>query len=310
MNINNVEVSILVGEKPVKLYGHNGKTFICANYGSEYSVKIKNNNHYRVMVVTSVDGIDVLNGKPADKNGVGYVVDAYGSAIIKGFRKDNDTVGAFRFTKKKKGYAKEVTGSSENSGIIALAVFAEKVYCNWTTTMLYNNVLSERNNYASDIVGRPFATFTCQGQAANSCSTADSLTNAEFENEKPRGKDDTVASVNYYCDSTTFMKCSSSINDGIIGAGNARGILRGASKKEEVPDFSVSTNWGTKLTDSVTTTSFEKASSIPLAEFNIYYDIRQNLEKIGIDFQPKKQVSYPKAFPQGFATSPKGWQSS
>ena len=79
--------------------------------------------------------------------------------------------------------------------------------------------------------------------------------------------------------------------------------------KQEAPDFNAATTWGQKLQDSVTNTTFEKASAYPMAEFNIYYDIRQNLEKIGISFEQPKQVAFPKAFPVGFATPPKGWQS-
>lgn len=294
MKINNIEVSVLVGEKPIKLYGHNNKTFICANYGSEYSVKIKNNNNHRVMVVMSVDGIDVLNGKPANKNGVGYVINAYDSIIIRGFRKDNDTVGAFRFTKKKKGYAKEVTGSSENSGIIALAVFAERIY--YTYNNSYSWSIPQKNcDFYKDSSAAPKVTFTCD----TSNLVSESITASNLN------------SVNYSNTTTsTFLNCCDSIGKSPEYNSN---ILRSARKEaqpsQEVPDFKAATTWGTKLTDSVVSTTFEKNSSYPMAEFNIYYDVKESLEKIGIDFAPKKQVSYPKAFPQGFATPPVGWKS-
>lgn len=279
MKINNVEISILVGrDAPVKLYGHNGRTFICANYGIEYSLKIRNDNLYRVMVVASIDGLSVLDGKPALKDGVGYVVEAYSSIIIRGWRKDNDTVGAFKFTKKKKGYAKEVTGSTENCGVIAAVVFAEKISWGLNTGM----VTIEPNWICDKSYTTTAASFNTDGRIGGVANTAS------------------------YNGTLRSVSCSAGQVSNNV---NYCSVQNAASEAKSAPDFSASTSWGTKLADGVTTTSFEKSGSIPLAEFNIYYDIRENLEKVGIDLQPRKQVSYPKAFPQGFATPPAGWHA-
>jgi len=295
MNKNNVEVVVLVNDKPVKMYGRNGKTYIVANYGAEYSIKIKNNNYYRVLAVCSVDGLSVLDGKEATKDGTGYVVGAYSSIDIKGFRKDNDTVGAFKFTKKKNGYAKEMTGSAKNSGIIAVAIFAEKLLtinnpfwyggATWTTNSPWQY---------SD-------TWTC-GVPTNrnenaSCVVTDSLP-------------DNDSKISYRsAGGSNNLRCASniSLNNSLGSAGITSYCVQAAPAKQEAPDFNAATTWGTKITDSVRNVEFEKGSSYPMAEFEIYYDIKPNLEKIGIVFETQKQVHYPKAFPVGFAKPPSGW---
>lgn len=300
MIINNVEVSVLVNGKHVKLFGHKGKTFICANYGAEYEIKIRNNNYYRVMAVASVDGLSVLDGKPADKDGVGYVLNGYSSMSIKGFRSDNNTVGAFKFTKKKKGYAKAVTGSSENSGVIAVAVFAEKqvAVAQWyappVATIFYNTCDEKpRGGSCGGITTEGHGGITITNNGLNSANI-NSVTRGDLI-----GCSATYASCN-------SVKATSNVSFG------GQGVLRSFSTQkveEEAPKFAAATTWGKRIDDRVTTTTFEKNSCYPMAEFSIYYDTRQNLEEIGIVFENEKQIAYPRAFPNGFATPPAGWHS-
>jgi hypothetical protein len=133
--ISNVDVSVNVKDgRPMRLHNHEGRLYIESRDGTEYSIEIKNNNWYRVEVVASVDGLGVINGKPASKTDSGYVVPAWGKLSIKGYRKDDAEVGAFKFTSKAASYAKE-KGAEENVGVIAIAVYSEKiVYPSITTS--------------------------------------------------------------------------------------------------------------------------------------------------------------------------------
>ncbi len=72
------------------------------------------------------------------------------------------------------------------------------------------------------------------------------------------------------------------------------------------PYFDMGTTWGQKIDDSVKTVEFEHETYVH-AEHIIYYDTRENLEKIGICFKEEKQVAFPKAF-GAFAQPPKGWK--
>src|SRR5262249_56534011 len=76
-------------------------------------------------VVASVDGPDVIDGRPAGPDRRGYIVDPYGVLTIEGFRTSDDAVAAFRFGRVADSYAAQTTGD-RNVGVIGLAMFAER----------------------------------------------------------------------------------------------------------------------------------------------------------------------------------------
>ena len=58
-----------------------------------------NRTHQRIEAVVTVDGRDVISGQVGDYTKQrGYVIDAYDSVLIEGFRRSMNTVAAFRFT--------------------------------------------------------------------------------------------------------------------------------------------------------------------------------------------------------------------
>ena len=91
-------------------------------------VYFKNNNNFRVKVVVGIDGVSVLTGKPVspDKDERGYVLDPDQVFDLDGYRIDNDTVAAFKFSKAETSYAvkdKKLTGTT---GVIGIRVFKER----------------------------------------------------------------------------------------------------------------------------------------------------------------------------------------
>ena len=125
---NGIDMRVLVNGRPTREYSHKGNSFIEARHGTNYSVKIKNDNGWRVMAVISVDGLDVITGKPAEKSNKGYIVDSYKSIEIKGYRVTDDSSAAFVFTNKddKRVYVAQQKGDKRNSGVIGVRVFREK----------------------------------------------------------------------------------------------------------------------------------------------------------------------------------------
>lgn len=76
-------------------------------------------------IVATVDGLDVLNGKPGSLNNSGYIVNAGDSLAIKGFRKDKHTEAAFQFSDVSDAYAaNSAQGDVRNIGVIGFAAFA------------------------------------------------------------------------------------------------------------------------------------------------------------------------------------------
>jgi len=91
---------------------------------ARYSLAVANDTNSAFEVVASVDGLDVIDGRPADFGSRGYIVDAFSSVVIEGWRTSEDAVAAFRFSTIEDSYA-ERTGDGRNVGVIGAAFFRE-----------------------------------------------------------------------------------------------------------------------------------------------------------------------------------------
>lgn len=121
---NAFELLVCVNGKPVKEYDHNGRKFIEGKLNSRYTLKLKNNSHYKALAVFSIDGLDVLKGKPADKTKSGYIIDPYDSIEVKGYRVTDSEVAEFVFNKGQNSYASEY-GNGKNNGVIGVRIYGE-----------------------------------------------------------------------------------------------------------------------------------------------------------------------------------------
>ncbi len=126
----------VVGEGGEVLPGFaaDGRTYVVGQAGQRYSIRITNDTGGRYEVVGSVDGLDVVDGRPAAYGKRGYIVAPYSTFTIDGFRTSDDTVAAFRFASVRESYASR-TGDDRNVGVIGLAFFAEEG-SRWTTDEL------------------------------------------------------------------------------------------------------------------------------------------------------------------------------
>lgn len=124
-DIYGLSARVLVNGRKVREYSHNGKLFIESKNKTEFEIELKNHKPHRVMAIVSVDGLDVIGGKPATNESSGYIIPANDSVRIKGFRKDNETVGSFKFTSRDNAYS-ESQGQGGNQGVISVRFFDEK----------------------------------------------------------------------------------------------------------------------------------------------------------------------------------------
>jgi len=108
------------------------RTFVIGEQGQRYSILIVNHSDHRIEAVTSVDGVDAMNGHTGSVENRGYVLDAYESMVVDGFRQSQSQVAAFRFAKVADSYAAQ-TGSARNVGVIGIAFFDERgdAYARW-----------------------------------------------------------------------------------------------------------------------------------------------------------------------------------
>ncbi len=121
------EVSVSL-ESPgggVQTFWHGGSLYVAGQNGARYNLRLQNNTGERVEAVVTVDGRDVVSGQLGNyKTQRGYVIEAYGSVVIEGFRQSLDQVAAFRFTDIGNSYSAR-RGSAQHVGVIGVAVFKE-----------------------------------------------------------------------------------------------------------------------------------------------------------------------------------------
>jgi hypothetical protein len=112
-----------------------GRALVAGDDGARYKIVVRNGTSARFEVVASVDGNDVIDGRPADPARRGYLVDPHGVLVIDGFRTSDDQVAAFRFGRVADSYAAKTTGD-RNVGVIGFAIFAERGAV-WTPAELH-----------------------------------------------------------------------------------------------------------------------------------------------------------------------------
>ena len=125
---NEYEACVLVNGKPVTEVAHNGRSFIEGRKNSTYELSFRNNSSSRVLVIPSVDGLSTIDGKPCGVQSSGYVVDAWNSIIIPGWKVDGQTAAKFNFKSQRSGqtYAEASGQDGSNQGVIGFMVFQEQ----------------------------------------------------------------------------------------------------------------------------------------------------------------------------------------
>ncbi len=109
---------------PFEILRSPARTYIVGRMGEKYTIAVTNTTDERFEVVGSVDGLDVVSGKPASFDNRGYLMEPWATVRIDGFRTSDDRVAAFRFEATDHSYAERV-GKGRNVGVIGLAFFRE-----------------------------------------------------------------------------------------------------------------------------------------------------------------------------------------
>jgi hypothetical protein len=104
---------------------YKGEFWVAGVPGARYAIEIHNRLGERLLVVTSVDGVDVISGETAAWDQAGYVFDPGEHYQIDGWRKSDTDVAAFTFTSMPNSYA-ALTGRPANVGVIGIAMFRER----------------------------------------------------------------------------------------------------------------------------------------------------------------------------------------
>jgi hypothetical protein len=121
-----VGIEVLIDGRPLPTVTYAGRTYLpVPRVGAEYALRVWNHGPRRIAAIVSVDGLSVINGKPASASSPGYLVEPSGSILIKGWRRNLETVAAFSFQDREQSYA-ALREYPENVGVIGLLAVEEQ----------------------------------------------------------------------------------------------------------------------------------------------------------------------------------------
>ena len=291
------DISILVNGNRCKQYFHEGKTFIEAKDGSEYTIEIKNNTWSRILAVCSVDGLDILTGKKAIESNPGYVISAYNVGKFDGFRVSDDKVAKFVFGSKGDSYAADKgDGSERNVGVIGIRLFQEKI-----KPPVYRTEIHHHHHYKKTPVD-PWDNYPTVW-----CDTV--LSGAA--NKDTLGLDDTY--TKYSCDNiaTKGVKSINTVYTAVAASATYGSTVKRRSlvsmPEEPLRGFDMGTKWGESKESRVINVEFERGTLA--VSTDIFYASRESLIQMGVPIGNEKMVSFPESFSDNkYAKPPKNWK--
>jgi len=102
------------------------RSYLQAEKGARYQVRVRNTTGDRLGLVIAVDGRNIINGAKSELSRTEpmYVLDAWGTQDYAGWRASLDVINEFYFTDWSDSYA-EAFGDRSARGVIAVAVYRE-----------------------------------------------------------------------------------------------------------------------------------------------------------------------------------------
>jgi hypothetical protein len=104
---------------------HDGKLYVAGEPRTRYGLRFSNHTGERVLVVASVDGVNIITGETANYNEHGYVLYPWQTTDVNGWRKSETAIADFQFAPLSRSYAAR-TGRPDDVGVIGIAVFRER----------------------------------------------------------------------------------------------------------------------------------------------------------------------------------------
>lgn len=286
MKNSSYELEVLVNDKPIRTYGFNNKTFVEGRKNQRFHLRFKNNTSSKVLAIISIDGNNVIDGERASKDSNGYIVEAGGVALIKGWRTDLNTTREFIFTGKNQSFGKKVNNCVVNSGSIGCLVISEKVEKQITNVFIneyITKIIKEQKEKKRTPWGDDYPWYPAQPYYpyTNPYRVTYCNSNAQFGTHEGMACNFTNNDI-----SGTELNSSKSVQCKSVA------VMDSFQKV----DFDLGTGYGKEIQDEVKEVEFKRDKTEALIE--IFYASRASLEDMGIDFskQKKIEVQFPKAF--------------
>lgn len=287
---SNYEVEVLINGKPAREFYKDGRHFIEGREGTRYSIRIRNNGSARVLVVPSVDGLSVMNGKEASHKSGGYIVDGYSSITIDGWRRSDKEVAEFLFSDPGQSYASKM-GKGGNQGVIGVAVFKEKIRYEPVRPVVIHHT---HPCWCNDCYGLRYGlTPQSTTPTINYLSTGGTSVGIKG-NVGPSGS--VGMSTTNNAQLSSLRSSSFTVSSGVSEALN--------NSMEALVNQKLGTGWGEDKRSEVVKVEFEAEES-PIETFSLYYNTRNELEKMGVEFEARPVYIAPQAFPGEYCEPPK-----
>lgn len=120
-------VEILVGGNTRPEYAARGTTYIEAEKGREYTIRLRNSTPQRVGVALSVDGLNSIDAKHTTAaDGRKWILEPGQTIDLQGWQTSSTTARRFFFTDERGSYGTWL-GRTDDLGVIAAAFFPERV---------------------------------------------------------------------------------------------------------------------------------------------------------------------------------------
>lgn len=292
---------------PLPIYPNSGRNWVEGVPGQEYAVRIRNLTGARVLVVTSVDGVNVISGDTASPSQSGYVLEPYGSVEIAGWRKSMSRTAAFYFTDLGDSYAAR-TGRPGNVGVIGVAVFQEKA-----REKIAGGIWDWRGRLAQrkdEGASRPAPTAAAEAESraadtARAVERAETGTAGEASDDVGRASGSLPAPA---APPPPAAQPAPIVPSAKQSAESVPGADRGAAHSDfqrrqplEAAErmAKLGTGHGRNEESRVTMTSFDRATSYPAETLTLQYDRRENLMAMGVLPRPTPHIARrdPNPFP-------------
>ena len=83
--------------KVLTVWRHDGRLYVAGRPGDRYSLRVTNHTGGRLLVVMSVDGVNIVSGETASYDQRGYVFSPHESYDLAGWRKSDSEIAAVAF---------------------------------------------------------------------------------------------------------------------------------------------------------------------------------------------------------------------
>lgn len=276
------EASVLVNGRPITEVFHNGITHLEGRKNSHFTLRFSNWGWKRVLVIPSVDGLNVIDRKSCGTNSQGYVVNARSTLEIPGWTLDANGVGKFIF--KAQGAPEgrnqslaEALDEPENQGAIGFMVFEEKIQ-----TLVIKHCWEPGGNFYGGSYGNGYGTG-----AAKQFDFGNTVIGSTGDEKGGGPVMDALSLNDSYSVPTSYSSSVKTKSSTRRSQQSKRGITEGPGNKlkgmaEPVSEPSLGTGIGKEVEFKTQEVQFERESSHPSAVLTFRYDNLSNLKRMGV----------------------------